>query len=162
MKYRAGFVSNSSSSSFVINFPKDPSDIDNLREMMGECFPRYSYGDKQITTEEVIQAVHNRVGCSQHRKPTDIDKYLVENLTDYVLNNYELEEYNLDFELQPEQRKILEEKMKDFLETLKSFDEVEGSYRQTFTFSDDCGSFEASLMHGDIFRHVDHRSTGRR
>lgn len=57
MKTRTGFVSNSSSSSFILIFDKDPSSIDNLTEMLGECnnYDDY-YGE--TTTEEVINRVH--------------------------------------------------------------------------------------------------------
>ncbi|UQJ95155.1 hypothetical protein IANJMKHF_00249 [Klebsiella phage CPRSA] len=63
MKIRSGFVSNSSSSSFIVRFPKDPTDINNLREMMGDCVPNCGYSWMTCpTAEEVVQQVHRDLG----------------------------------------------------------------------------------------------------
>ena len=63
MKIRSGLVSNSSSSSFIVRFPKDPTDINNLREMMGDCVPNCGYSWMTCpTAEEVVQQVHRDLG----------------------------------------------------------------------------------------------------
>ncbi len=64
MKQRNGFVSNSSSSSFIVLFPHKPKSKEDLKEMM---FKDYSWGeeinyyDNSITIEQIIDRVYRDV-----------------------------------------------------------------------------------------------------
>lgn len=65
MKTRQGFVSNSSSSSFVVAFPKKPSSPEELRNMM---FTSYQYHikhyDEAVPVETICQTVYQEI-CDQ-------------------------------------------------------------------------------------------------
>jgi hypothetical protein len=58
MKLRKGFVSNSSSSSFIVVFPKKPDTVEELYDMM---FPRglteLEYYETTLTTKEISKRV---------------------------------------------------------------------------------------------------------
>lgn len=63
MKTRSGFVSNSSSSSFIIGFNKDPMNKDNLAEEMGDCetiFNEWSHG-RVYSAEEIVEKLHEKL-----------------------------------------------------------------------------------------------------
>ena len=62
MKIRRGFVSNSSSSSFVIAFDHKPKSVEDLKEMMfgkqeWHYTGIYGTGEKDITTQRIAEAV---------------------------------------------------------------------------------------------------------
>ena len=71
MKTRTGFVSNSSSSSFIISFNKDPSIRENLVEEMGDCSVAGD-GDwhDSLTADEVIDTIHAMV---MNQLPATVD-----------------------------------------------------------------------------------------
>ena len=64
MKIRKGFVSNSSSSSFIVLFPHEPKNQEELQEMM---FPQYKSDetiegfDCKLTISEIIEKVFNHI-----------------------------------------------------------------------------------------------------
>jgi hypothetical protein len=60
-KYRFGFVSNSSSSSFIVRFSRRPETIEELAKMMGDCYPICSWGSSRITSEEVVANVWRQI-----------------------------------------------------------------------------------------------------
>jgi hypothetical protein len=74
MKIRTGFVSNSSSSAFIIAFSHKPKSVEDLKEMMfGKQEWHYTgiYGDdakKDISTQELAEAVFNDIGRKATKK----------------------------------------------------------------------------------------------
>lgn len=165
MKIRSGFVSNSSSSSFIVRFPKDPTNIDTLREMMGECAPNCGYSWlRQPTSEEVVQRVHKDLGG---HKGNSFDSFYDDNRY-----NYEYEEkfqYRYDctpsvsalydnrswYELTDNEKDALV-KMWLYEIFITKYGNQDGVFIYEFTYSDECGDFEAQLEHGQIFRNIDH------
>jgi hypothetical protein len=67
MKIRTGFVSNSSSSSFVIAFPHKPKDAEDLKKMLfGKqewFYTGYSYGDEDtdVPTQGLAESVFSKI-----------------------------------------------------------------------------------------------------
>lgn len=163
MKIRSGFVSNSSSSSFIVRFPKDPTDINNLREMMGDCTPDCGYNWMTCpTAEEVIRRVHMDLGGRNNFESYYEDKRDDWETEDKVSTwfdskaNHRLAYGNRGWHQ-------LEEKEKDSLirmwlyeEYKDKFGEKEGVFIYEFTYADDCGHFECQLEHGNIFRNLEH------
>lgn len=61
MKHRNGFVSNSSSSSFIVQFEEIPKTIDELRTMMNPKKENYCEWDYVVTAEHAIQLLWNEM-----------------------------------------------------------------------------------------------------
>ncbi len=64
MKIRKGFISNSSSSSFVVAFPHKPESVEDLKTMMfGKQKWHYAdiYDDKDILTKLIAEKVLNKI-----------------------------------------------------------------------------------------------------
>ena len=164
MKYRAGFVSNSSSSSFVISFPKKPETKEELAEMMGVCHPTSQYDSKVITSEDVVDFIWRRGvndTSDEGRYPYD---YSRERIADELFSDIDCNwiiESQLDL-ASFEQRQAIKAKFEEIVDILFPEQQEGGEFRMPITLSDDCSSFEASLVCGDIFRNVPHKCTGRR
>lgn len=163
MKYRAGFVSNSSSSSFVVTFPKKPDTKEELAGMMGACHPTTQWGDKAITSEDVVDYIwkHHINNETTERYPHDYSReYIADDLFEEIQNNWIVEDVIelMDFET----TKLIKEKFAEIVDIIFPESTANGTHRMPITLSDDCSSFEASLMCGDIFRNTDHKCTGRR
>ncbi len=154
MKIRLGFVSNSSSSSFIVNFPEFPNSKDNLSDMMGDC------GTSFLSTDEVLKIVwediekgslNNEVINSLEKNGIDIYDnwevlyhFLGENFTDKIADS-KYDDSNLSFE---DVRKIINDR-------LDSLEKNENKNTFVFEYSDD-DIVGSSLENGDIFRNVDY------
>lgn len=167
MKTRTGFVSNSSSSSFIVRFNQDPTDIDNLRTMMGDCAVN-PYG-LMIEADKVLSTVHNLI-LEQNKDgnvvlPFEHDEWdarysAEEQLRD--LGCYDASELP-DGEYDALVNQIVEDnkqyKLKLYYRLKGTTPEEEAQnnlFVHKFTFSDECGSFWAAMEHGGVFRNVDH------
>lgn len=154
MKIRYGFVSNSSSSSFIVAFPRIPSSIEDTKYILfgnaEENIIGLDYYDKKYTTSEIATTVFDEIQNQQPAKisvmietiergwvddmPENPDRYTKKSAEDFSkkLHIYALQktekfiEYNQD--------KII------FI----------------FHFSDNDGSYEGTLEHGDIFNRLNH------
>lgn len=163
MKIRSGFVSNSSSSSFIVRFPKDPSDINNLREMMGDCVPNCGYDWMRCpTAEEVVAYVHSELGDG-----TSFESYYDDRKYDYDIKDKCERRYESNdqialaydgrawYDLTNDEIDTLM-KMWLFDEYNAKFGKHDGVFIYEFTFADDSGHMEAQLEHGNVFRNIPH------
>jgi hypothetical protein len=83
MKIRNGFVSNSSSSSFILRLSHKPKSVEELKEMM---FPRWkstdiiglNYSEKELTIAEIVEQVFNDINEQAKRcsNPTKAEEAL--------------------------------------------------------------------------------------
>ena len=165
MKIRSGFVSNSSSSSFIVRFPKDPTDINTLREMMGDCAPDCGYTWlPSVSSEEVINAVHKEI----LEETCGFDGY-------YERNRWDTYHYESMYNAHPTMKLAydgrewdeLEEQESDALVKMWLWQEyqakretnTEGEFIFEFEFSDENGSFWSQMEHGNVFRNLNHTVT---
>lgn len=66
MKVRNGFVSNSSSSSFIVGFSQEP-DAAYLKKVLynDQDFIRYEYGDDDISTDTLVEWILNEISNAE-------------------------------------------------------------------------------------------------
>lgn len=166
MKIRSGFVSNSSSSSFIVRFPKDPTDINNLREMMGDCVPNCGYYNTPPTSEEVVNQVHRDLGGD---KGNNFESFYDDKRYDWEIEENAEQRYRSNpqialayderdwYELETVEKDTLI-KMWLYEEYNRSYGNQNGVFIYEFTYSDEGSQFEAQLEHGNIFRNIPHTS----
>jgi len=174
MKTRHGFVSNSSSSSFIVAFSKTVSSPENVQNEMfpnGEISLRDPYGDSRYGTERISETVYDDISS---RKPAK-KKELMEELSgdSYVEYPYEktrrlwdlrrktTDEDELDkiqIELDAVYEKhhleceaIAKKRLAEFLDSV-------GKNKKIYivSYSDNNGEYYTMMEHGDIFRNIPH------
>ncbi|AGJ71524.1 hypothetical protein Lw1_gp116 [Escherichia phage Lw1] len=166
MKIRSGFVSNSSSSSFIVRFPKDPTNIDNLREMMGDCHPTCGYYTPSLTSEEVINHVHRDLGGHMGNS---FESFYDDKRYDWETEDSAETRYRSNpqialaydgrdwYDLETEEKDALI-KMWLYEEYNMKYGNQNGVFIYEFTYSDECGPVGTQMEHGDIFRNLEHTS----
>lgn len=184
MKIRSGFVSNSSSSSFVVAFPSMPQSQEELKEMM---FPSCGMDESiepvhdwqgSYTVRRVVEQVFNDIkdGLDLVNKAEDDDFWLEYFEAEYEEINKKLEiEYpelcaeceayyrdrdstskHLDgyLKLREIKDRIWKEESSKIMNAF--FDANKGKVFIPFEFSDESGCFQSFLEHGNIFRNLSH------
>ena len=160
MKIRNGFVSNSSSSSFIVAFDKDPQSANELMMMMFE--PDMKCGADGISGcsfKQIAKTVYSDIEEQRKSKEIffnpmillciemggDIDK-IMDKFFPEVKNNWDEECI-----------------IRDKLEALQSNDyffefreKNKDKFIYKFSYADDCGNYESILEHGDIFNNLNH------
>ena len=106
MKIRNGFVSNSSSSSFILKLPYYPQSVDDMGKMLlGDEYPilLVYYDDIAFPTKQVLEIIYNDVintiGKKKNLTIDNIDRNEID-INEYTTNNYDkkiLEKYRLDY-----------------------------------------------------------------
>lgn len=179
MKIRNGFVSNSSSSSFVVAFPKEPKYATDIKEML---FPRrtvivYPYADNLVNKDTDVEFPVDKVAATifedmQHQKPND-EQNIIDGFSGWLDGMPQSEEFETGEEKEPfpgakyKTREIdwnawedavhkhQEKRAREFMEKYKD------SFIYTFQYADEDGIFGATLEHGNIFAKVPHERISR-
>ena len=175
MKIRTGFVSNSSSSSFVVLFPKEPKNATDVRDMLFSKSETiyanpYQYGDDEFgwPADQVAETVWKDI-CGQEKNNfekakemimsgylecdgvPDIDSY--QHIQD---NRLKWDTYHADMD------RFAEKKMKEFFNLRKlklqklNNEPVVDSVLYCFEYSDGGGTYFSALEHGDLFKNLKH------
>ena len=181
MKIRSGFVSNSSSSSFVVAFDKLPKHIDELQKTLFGDEQSWSMYDYKFDTRSISEVVLRDIRAQQEQLP-----YSIEELADDLCNEAYQEMYYIrkpldipgmmhlglttsdpirahwyEFEKGPERdaEQVAQEKeLQDRQEAMaKEFmDKNKGKVILRFVYSDNDGKLFTVMEHGDIFQKLSH------
>jgi hypothetical protein len=167
MKIRSGFVSNSSSSSFLVIFPREPKNEEDVKNML---FNRdqslYGYYDDFFPIEQVAKTVWNDI-CSQEKN--DIEgaiELLRSGGSDDAPSYYQYEHIEDWRERSERYGEDLDEyskrKIKEFFNLRKmKIDKINGdnmdeSVLYSFSYSDNDGSYGSALENGGLFDKLKH------
>ncbi len=131
MKIRNGFVSNSSSSSFVVVFPKKPKNVEKVFEYM---FPGK---DKDDTLEYYgTSLTYIQIASRVYENILNSKKTNLKELAELFSNNYSRYDMNNRISLTPEYNDLLkklrdlyseeERKYKEYLQKIRKYDELNG------------------------------------
>jgi hypothetical protein len=178
MKIRTGFVSNSSSSSFVVLFPKEPKNSIDVRNMLfkaNENFFQnpYVYDDSDESdfgwsTEVVAETVWKDI-CNQEKNDFEKAKEMITSGTLYGEGAPDYDDYDhiKDWDKKMEvyhsdMNRFAEKKMKEFFNLRKlklqkiNKEQIDDIVLYCFEYSDNDGTYNAALEHGDLFRNLKH------
>jgi len=159
MKIRKGFVSNSSSSSFIVAFPSVPKSEEELRIQMFNNEDEdkvWAYG---ITVGRIVQEVFNDIKISG-KKATK--KQIFESIAygwfperpEYPTIRYNEEGYKE--ELEKYEKKSDKTAMKIAEKFIKN---NKGSVIYVFSYSDNDGTLQSTMEHEYIFSNLPHIET---
>ena len=173
MKTRNGFVSNSSSSSFVVAFDKTPATKTELRDLMFDPDQtRYPepYGDGFFPTEEVVNVVWGNM-----QEPATDDEWggidgsgpmTAEQVRSEFNNGYlegepdrwrSLSDFDNDDEWRASLDAVEKEREKYARKVADEFmGENPGKVFFRFHYSDNDGSFYCAMEHGNLFHKLTH------
>ena len=177
MKIRTGFISNSSSSSFIIAFAHKPKSVADLKEMMfGKQEWHYTgiYGDddedRDVSTQIIAEAVFEDVKKKATKKEVYrslrngyFKPYMIPELfpgmymSDTRHLSYQNEEEKKEIDrIHEEERKTNDARAMAISEGFVNGHD--GKYIVVLRYSDE-GSFGSILEHSGIFKRLDHIRT---
>ena len=163
MKIRNGFVSNSSSSSFVVIFPREPINAADVKNMLfnDELYYTDPYDDDKWTTDEVAETVWKDI-CEQEKNDFERAKEILSNQYgngspsysdfDYIEDNHDRwKAYHDASAIYAEKR------LKEFFNMrklkLQKIDNkpIDGAVLYCFEYSDNDSGYHSALEHGGLF-----------
>lgn len=153
MKIRGGFVSNSSSSSFVVAFDTMPGSPEEMQELLFEDDGTFSnpYGDNVYDAAAVAATVFGDVGDPLTREQviSELSGGWLDGAPDW--DAFRKPNGDTDWAAHDVARREHAEVLYD--EFLKK---NEGKVFLRFEYSDNDGAYYTSLEHGDLFRRLEH------
>ncbi len=173
MKIRNGFVSNSSSSSFLVKFPREPKTVNDVRKMLfgDKTLFVAPYSDMPYPVDQIAKTVFDDIQSQSKNDINGAIEFFTNSNSDGGPNydNYKTGRdwnsvdwgaYNKDrdewAEKKFEEFYSLKKIRKEKLEKLDGKDVVSsGEVFYMFEYGDD-SSYFAALEHGDLFENLEH------
>lgn len=160
MKIRQGFVSNSSSSSFIVAFPKD-------MQITSEAVQNYLFpGQESITAYDWIgtftaKEIADQVTRDMREQTPNVDERITEALGGHIAGAPSYEGFRVrradgkgyDYDWNAYEKASSEHRASV---AAKITAEFEGMDVYTFEYSDNDGNFYCTMEHGGIFDNVPH------
>jgi len=168
MKIRHGFVSNSSSSSFIVAFEQRPRTLHDLQGVLFDedqthyCSSCYedSWGVASIAEAVNVQF--------RKQEPLDLDGVIEVVCSGYIHHIHRILEREFPYRYDPnethEERRVYLEKREarerelahEFITDWMLKPEVRGKELYVFEFSDGDGPMNRAMEHGDLFKNLPH------
>lgn len=151
MRIKTNFITNSSSSSFIVCFNEKPETIEQMKKMLFGNRQEFSHpydDDTYWNTDTIAKVVFEETVPATAE---EIFQFFYGMNDDGLYESCFLGDGKFDWERYRAQMKfIAEDKFQKF------FKENAGKFIAIYEFSDNDGAMHTAMEHGDLFRNVEH------
>lgn len=153
MKIRLGFVSNSSSSSFVVAFPSIPSSVEEVKKMLFGDTTAIDIYDNSIETSKMARIVLE----DMREKGVVTENDIIEEIASGYCWFFEHLEINCDWYNKSDIEAYYEYRDKEASKLVRKFIESHrNSHFFIFEYCDNDGPLYSTMEHGEIFSRIPH------
>lgn len=156
MKIRNGFVSNSSSSSFIISFDKKPESIDEMKKILfgekqiySDPYDRTSYSAVEVA-ETVFNDIKEQDPMTKEQISEELSSGWIEGAPEFSSFRTKPDNREMDFEAYEKAHKEFTDKLAD-----KLIEYAKGKVMFLVEYADDT-AYGCALEHGGLFDHMEH------